>query len=896
MSHRLLWFPCTLALCAPALRSQTPLPSRDLRPDFQLHGWTIPASDLSTTCFAELDVDGDGDLDLFVGAAYEEATIWLRDGDRFVEAQERIAGALPWSTRAIARDFDGDGYRDLYVARAPAGPFVWPGPDVTAGWDRFYVNRLDPRTGERRLVDANWNPSGSFLDALQDPSQFNVPHPTLSLSSPFYLAVSEIRYTHDVLARDLDGDGDLDLVLAHGLIDPQVRRGLPVEGVVHGMENAVYWNVGDTNGDGVPNFVDAGSLHHDDPDTGVVEDALDVTFAVEAHDWDGDGDLDLVFGNFTNTASAHVTNVGSGACNRYYEAVPDGRGSLRWVNRTYRMFGPQAPCEETRALRVADVDPLSPGPELWVVNYQDARALGGEWHPDRLYAFDPLTRVFRERVGFFAQLAFAPDELHANTVLFDEDGDGDLDALVLGPRPRFLENRAGRFLASTVVGDLALPHEAATAIALDVDLDGDGHADPGVRPRWVLMGCLAEQSRLLAVAGTHVFRDHTVSHLPVDLGDTEDLHRVDVDQDGHGDLLLARGERGIGLWLGGPSLRFDEAPGRFSPPPRHPVALAVADFDGVQGPDVFVLERDGRHALYVNDGTGVFLATGSLPGDPALGRAIHRGSVLLHDVDGDGLDDLLSIRCANVGGLPAPLPVLCWKSLGQGLFQDARQVLPASGSIEVAASDGLLTDVNDDGELDLFIASDSRVGPPLQLWCASGTGTFVDRSHDLPPLGRVPLSAAAEDLNGDGFPDLYVGIQALEHPGRAFEGGVLLLSGPDLDGDGVSNYRLDETHDLVRLQPGTGTLPRFLISTVSPQFVDLDGDGDLDFVAVRTGAASVCYERLGRRRWSLPRPFTSPHASSFRRAVLFDANGDGSEDLFLSGSTQSRLFLNPRAH
>ena len=80
---------------------------------------------------------------------------------------------------------------------------------------------------------------------------------------------------------DVNGDGHLDLVAGNS-----------------GQTNKLYLN------DGSGGFVSTGTAIGSDSET-------DLTFSVVLGDVDGDGDLDLVAGNFTQTSKLYL-NDGSG--------------------------------------------------------------------------------------------------------------------------------------------------------------------------------------------------------------------------------------------------------------------------------------------------------------------------------------------------------------------------------------------------------------------------------------------------------------------------------------------------------------------------------------------------------------------------------------------------------
>jgi len=78
---------------------------------------------------AIFDYDDDGDLDVFVGNMFGQASLYRNDGHgRFVEVTSEVLGKTPWGTvGAKAFDYDNDGDLDLMVVDMHSDMWIPPG-------------------------------------------------------------------------------------------------------------------------------------------------------------------------------------------------------------------------------------------------------------------------------------------------------------------------------------------------------------------------------------------------------------------------------------------------------------------------------------------------------------------------------------------------------------------------------------------------------------------------------------------------------------------------------------------------------------------------------------------------------------------------------------------------
>jgi hypothetical protein len=358
------------------------------------------------------DVDGDGDLDLFVGFNGAPARLYVNEQGVFADgaAAAGLADARP--TRAAAwGDYDGDGDADLLLGFAPGAGSVL----------RLHENRDGRFTDVTQLVGLNVDSA-----AVRQPSWI-----------------------------DVDGDGDLDLFVAFrdranalfrndggrfteiaretGLADPRRSVGAVwldldedgdpdlVVGNMDGDANGVFRNDGGHFTDVAAELGLAwGGRAPDDASNGTVRPC--------AADVDADGRLDLFFANygpnglFLNRGSGRFEDV-----SRAWGVAIDGR-------------------YDTCAFADADHDGR---PDLYV----NGTVTGGVAYPDYL---------FRNTGAGFS------DETPANIRALaashgvqwaDRDGDGDLDLALAG---------AARDASHPLLDNLLERGTATRSVSIDV--------------------------------------------------------------------------------------------------------------------------------------------------------------------------------------------------------------------------------------------------------------------------------------------------------------------------------------------------------------------------------------------------------------------------------------------
>ena len=300
---------------------------------------------------------------------------------------------------------------------------------------------------------------------------------------------------------------------------------------------------------------------------------------------------------------------------------------------------------------------------------------------------------------------------------FDRDGDLDLFVGMRYSANHLYRNEGGTFV--DVAPELGLADIEDTRAAAWGDYDGDGDLD-----LYVGHSATAATPNRLYRNDDQIFVDVT-SGLGVDLlGNTRQPSWIDYDGDGDLDLFVAMRDQPNRLF------RNDGVPG----------AQSVADASASPAASAW---------------TFTDVTTESGIGDPR--RTV---GVAWFDYDRDGD---LDVHVSNQNGDEDAF----FRNEGDGTFVDVAQALgmnhPNRGE-EYGSVAPAVTDYDNDGDLDLFIAT---YGPDI-LWSNNGDGTFTDVT-DPATLGvdYHSTTAAWADVDHNGLPDLVVtsylsGIAAVE--------------------------------------------------------------------------------------------------------------------------------------
>ncbi len=363
----------------------------------------------------------------------------------------------------------------------------------------------------------------------------------------------------------------------------------------------------------------------------------------------------------------------------------------------------------------------------------------------------------------------------------------------------------------------------------------------------------------------------------------------DYDRDGDVDLALASyagaavavlRNRGNGTFEVG----SEYTTGTFS----NPQGVAAGDLDADGDIDLAVGNLVTNQISIHLNGNGTFPATPSgilFSGNP---RAL-----ALVDLDGDGDKD---IAAAN----QSSRTVSIFKNNGNATFQAG--VIYTIGNVLYSI---VARDLDNDSDVDLATVSPTTNHEFVYVLKNNGDGTFAP--PDSFPTGKISIFITSADFNGDGFYDLatvdqnfgpfFDSVSILFNDGTgAFSPRVSQVVGSsptsmatgDFDADGDVDWAVTNSGDtergdssvMVFMNNGNGTFaPRIRYQTgggpVAVLAVDMDGDGDLDIITADSASNAVAFlANNGSGTFAPAVEFAAGPNPRGLAAVYLDTDGD----------------------
>lgn len=621
-----------------------------------------------------IDIDLDGDTDVALVDAYQGISILTNDGNQNFTVTVNIAGNS--ISQPDFADMDGDGLLDI----------IYSGRELVGG---DYVN-------------------GTWIAYNRGGGVFS----KSKLNSELYY---KLRCT------DLDNDGDLDVVQSSETLGYLLNTGtsfvsnlIPTPGIgvldfqLANLDGDIYMDIV-LRGDGLHAFLNGGSLQFSSK---TLLSTNDGSASYSVGDYDGDGDIDLMFmgGNYQ-----YIMMVNDGAVNFSQMVITppmsdipstnpalagdfDGDGDLDFITNT---------SNTQLTMFVNDVDPFGTVLIPAAMSTKSGDSDWGDFDNDGdldiltsgLVGDVPVTKLFENRAGSFVETNNVFQGVYLSSCDWgDVDNDGDLDILLTGASAYAFsveEQLSGSFIYlnnngifSLMPSSIAQLPKVSYGEARFGDLNNDGWLDI-VYHAFGFSGVYQSDGKGNFVQGLQFPSVFTTGNL--DLGDFDADGDLDIAISGwagnaeledHGGMLRVFRNDGDGV--------FTNVNGNFQG--RVGANISWADMDNDGDLDLFV---SGQNTSPGNLSTleiyqyqeGVFT--------PIVVDAIYvaqEGTIAVGDSDNDGVPDILA---------SGSYPVLSvWNGNGQGQFAILKQLLP-----DIVSHSANWIDFDKDEDLDFYVDS-----------------------------------------------------------------------------------------------------------------------------------------------------------------------------------------------
>jgi len=569
-----------------------------------------PARNDVTVAILLVDIDRDNDLDIVVGNYQEQNRLLLNVGGKFTDVTSRLPQRNDPTWALVAGDIDGDKDIDIVVGNR----------DNTA--NAIYINNgigffSDAKTGQLPGFKDHTNSvaladidSDNDLDLMVGNRCLGGERHRLLLndgkgnfSDVSSRLPKESDWTNAVAFVDVDNDKDQDLLIStffntrpgetprdrlfendgKGNFKEVTSTRMPLEsGATMGLA------IADVDSDGRPDLITAnvelewstpraklypndgkGGFYDATAPAAVLPARIDETDAFATGDFNGDGNLDVVFANRPSSKSSEQNRLCFGDGNGDFVDAPSG-------------FLP-ADNQYSTSVAVGDVDGDG---DLDIVVGNRRLVTSGQ---NRLYLGDGTGRFVDGTTGRLP----AADDATTDLVLADVNRDGKLDLYVAndGQQDRLLlGNGKGTFTDQTAVRLPKRSDATVSVIAVDVDNDGDLDVIAGNR--------LNQPNRLFLNNGAGFFKEAPSGDLPAQNESTTDLAAGDLDGDGNVDLVATNGIPSIvpgrypnRMFLGNGKGKFSDASLRLPANNAMSYAVCVGDFDGDGLLDIVTADR-----------------------------------------------------------------------------------------------------------------------------------------------------------------------------------------------------------------------------------------------------------------------------------------------------------------
>ena len=605
--------------------------------------------------------------------------------------------------------------------------------------------------------------------------------------------------------------------------------------------------------------------------------------SIVAGDIDGDGDMDVIAGNYNTTNKIFLNN-----------GTKDPFNGVEGIE-----VSPLA--NATTALLLQDVDQDS---DLDLVE------INTDAQPNRLYR--------NNGSGIFAASLIIGTDQQDSTSAFLGDTNGDnFPDLVVGnegqPNRIYINSGTSNPFDNASGSDISGDADDTRSVVL-ADVDEDGNLD-------FFSGNFGQENKVYVGNGDGTF--NAAVNLGTETQDTTSIEIRDVNNDKKLDAIIGNLMQENQLYLGDGTSIFAAA-SMISADTDATTAIVIGDVDGNGRPDILSANEDEINRIYLNNGS--LDPFNGVSGIDLTSATNNTTSAVIADIDGEGSLDVLTGNSGQANqlflsnGSTDPFSDVTTKILESNLIglNDlpvwfGRQ--PNAGGQEF---EGQLDEVRIWG---LPIPGDWIAGninnhvngdePGLVGAWSFNEGTGANANNDeafnpiagtlmnMSDLNRLPNETP---FNAANPPQYAVGFDGqsdyIEVQGILYRAAAVALG--DVDGDGDQDLAVGNENEVNRiyLNQGDGTfdlgtdISSDNHATSSVTLGDADNDGDLDFFAGNFGQPNRIYFNDGQGVFDNGASITGDSHNT-QSVQLGDINKDGSLDLIVGNENEpNRLYLN----
>lgn len=736
-----------------------------------------------------VDLDGDGDLDILIGAIFGDQIGWIENFGDGEYSEQHIISRDPNGLKAVFwADLDGDGDNDVIYSSVNNDVIAW------------YENLGGAVFGTQKIISTSIDsPSSIYCSDIDGDSDADIVIGTSSEnkivwfenlgSGVFSTDLTLAYYTGnilDIIVADLDNDSDGDIIVANYSQDEivwfeNISAGVfSTENMVTSLvDGVISISCVDINGDSLIDIVSASNFDnkvawYKNLGSGsfssqkIISLDNDEPASIYCDDLDSDGDIDVRSTSPGDYKVAWYKNLGSD--------IFSSQIVIETLNGPYDVCSGDLDIDGD-----VDIITVSRG------NHQ-------------VILFDNLGIDSFATYEVISTSAIGASAVYAT----DLDNDGDLDVLSASTVDRkiaWYENLGGFFAKQKVITTVA----SGAQSVYSADLDGDGDQD--------VLSASSNDDKIAWYENLGSGNFSTQNIITSTANGATSIYSQDLDGDGDMDVLSASFNSSTIGWyenLGGGSFSLEKV--IFAGASRARSVFA-SDLDNDGDFDVLsASSNDDEVAWYENLGNGTFSTQKIISEDSEEPWCVYAS-----DLDDDGDMDVISASYADG-------KIAWYENYGTGRFSKEIILTTSANNVKSVFS----ADLDNDGDMDIISGSSSNGNI---VWFENyGIGIFGDEQL-ISMDGNLTHSVFCADLDSDGDNDILTAVFENESKIGWYKnlaiGGVLIQGSVYQDAD--SNCTNDDS--------GLAIFGNIVV-TPGPYYTRADSNGNYS-VLIDTGTYTI---------------------------------------------------------